>query len=218
MELSHSGGWAHKATEDGYGRSWEIFPAGKSRSCSIWIKSFTSLLHETSWDWHLAPDSARPDMFQQECCISAGSPAAHPSGCLGKKDPMTYHDTWHIMTHQPTHGHSILIRSLLTLFQIATSVKMVINTPLTSVTYSSSSWFFFFREVIVFHRSQQGFWEIQILLFCRGKIILLVTMKWNRTNVISFHQLSPDLDQCFLIPNLGQSCNYIFFFLAPLNL
>lgn len=105
MELSHSGGWACKATEDGH---------GKSTSSRIWNKSSISLLHETMW---LTPCSRLCQAGHVTArvlhlkSVSSSSPIWMP----GQEGP--YDISWH-MTHQTTRGNRILIPSFMTLFQI----------------------------------------------------------------------------------------------------
>lgn len=168
MELSHSSGWACKATEDGYGRSREIFQAGKSKSSSIWIKSCVSLLHEAV---RLTPCSrlcqaghVRAGVLHLTW-VSSSSPMWMP----GQEGPCDI--SWHIMTHQSTHGNGILIPPFMALFQIG-------NTSKNGNEYCSDFYdlfqlplFFSLEKVIVFHRFQQGFWEMQVF-FCRGKTVL----------------------------------------------
>lgn len=108
--ISHRGSWSWVIQVDEHARLLRIDmeEAGKSSQMGkAEVPAFESFISLLLWDWPLVPGSARPDMPQQGCCIQTESPAAHPSRCLGQKDPVTHHDTWHTSLHVVTGSSSL---------------------------------------------------------------------------------------------------------------
>lgn len=100
--ISHRQSWSWVIQVDGHARLLRMGMEEAGRSSQLGqaeVPAFESFISLLLGDWHHAPDSARLDMSQQGCCIQTESPAAHPSGGLGKRDPMTHHDTWHTSLH-----------------------------------------------------------------------------------------------------------------------
>lgn len=111
------------------------------------------------WDWHLAPP-----LWGQTC------PSKSAASKLSLQQ-LTHLDAWARRTCDTWHTslHMVIGSSSLHFWlcsRYATLVKMELI-PLWLLWSVPTPPVFFFRGVIVFHRSQQGFWEVQIFFLQR---------------------------------------------------